>query len=170
MSSYTPSEVLENHKRSISENAKKLIKSCEEKIDIIVSDKPEEYMPLCEQLLVCAIEEQSDYLFACAYYYMMLYYVRLNDWVNGISCGLEGLKYQRLSQDIEKAACSFSVLGNVYYSIGDTSKAIDNLLCSIDLASKYNIHKFHFIAANNISKLFFINTYARIFSYSQRGG
>lgn len=166
MSSYTPSEVLENHKRSISENAKKLIKSCEEKIDIIVSDKPEEYMPLCEQLLVCAIEEQSDYLFACAYYYMMLYYVRLNDWVNGISCGLEGLKYQRLSQDIEKAACSFSVLGNVYDSIGDTSKAIDNLLCSIDLASKYNIHKFHFIAANNISKLFFINTnYERALHY-----
>lgn len=157
MDKYNPSEFLKKNKASISPKAYEYINICEEKFDIIFTDKRDEYMPYCEQLLVCAIEEQSDYLFACSYYYLMYYYVNCNDWVNAISCSLEGLKYQRLSRDIEKATSSFNMLGTIYDSIGDTAKAIEYLLSSMDLAKKYNISKFQFMASTNIANIFYIN-------------
>ena len=114
----------------------------------------QEYRPYCEQLFAYAAEEQSDYLFAKAYYYMMEYYATDNDHINTISCALEGIKYQQNTQEYELVARSYNILGIFTSSMGDSSKAVDYFLSSIDFCNKYHCDHVHAMATANLADVF----------------
>ena len=88
------------------------------------------YKPFCEKLLACAYEEQSDFLFALAYFCLMHYYSNDNNHEEAIRCALAGIKYQQKAHEYEFIARSYNILGLFTQAIGDSTKAVDYLLYS----------------------------------------
>lgn len=112
------------------------------------------YKNYCDRLFVYAAQEQSDYLFALAYYYMMEYYTSDNDHINTISCALEGIKYQQKVQEYELVARSYNILGIFSASRGESTKAVDYFLSSIDYCNKYHCDHVHAMASANLADVF----------------
>ena len=120
----------------------------------------------CEKLFEYAAREQSDYLFALAYFYMMEYYASDNDCVNAISCGHEGIKYQLATQEYELVARTYNVLGVCNFVMGNFTKAVDYYLSSIDYSKEYRFAQIHGMAASNLADLFrYNNVYERAMFY-----
>lgn len=142
------------NKLDFSPAVKNCIQEAKDNFYLIHSAQYKEYKPYCEQLLTYAAEEQSDYLFALSYYYMMEYSASDNDHINTISCALEGIKYQQKTQEYELVARSYNILGIFTDSMGDPAKAVEYLLCSIDFSSKYHYDYVHCMAAANLADIF----------------
>lgn len=130
------------------------INEAQSKFYLVHTQQYELYKPYCDKLFMLAVQEQSDYLFALAYYYMMEYSAADNDHINTISCALEGVKYQQHVHEHELAARSYNVLGVFTGSMGDRSKAVEYFLCSIDLCNTYHLDYIHCIAAMNLADVF----------------
>ncbi len=148
----------EEQNKPLSRHALDCISEAEQHFHMINTSNHDDYMPYCENLLVCAIEEQSDELFSLAYFYMMMYYATGNDCINTVSCGLEGIKYQRTVQDFKKLARSYNTLGVFYETMGDTTNAVDSLLSCIDVSIRHNLCYEHFMALSNLADIFYCNS------------
>lgn len=150
--SHSTSNIINKH--DFSPAVKACIQAAKDNFYLIHSTQYKEYKPYCEQLFTYAAEEQSDYLFALSYYYMMEYSASDNDHINTISCALEGIKYQQKTQEYEMVARSYNILGIFTDTMGDSSKAVEYLLCSIDFSSKYSYDYVHCMAASNLANIF----------------
>ena len=67
------------------------IKEARANLYMIRTSRHTEYKPYCDRLFAYAASEQSDYLFAQAYYCMMQYYACVNDGRNQISTKYAGV-------------------------------------------------------------------------------
>ena len=112
------------------------------------------YKPFCEKLLACASEEQSDFLFALAYFCLMHYYSNDNNHEEAIRCALEGIKYQQKAHEYEFIARSYNILGLFTQAIGDSAKAVDYLLYSIDTCIQYQLDYVRGMAESNLADIF----------------
>lgn len=112
------------------------------------------YKPFCEKLLACASEEQSDFLFALAYFCLMHYYSNDNNHEEAIRCALEGIKYQQKAHEYEFIARSYNILGLFTQAIGDSTKAVDYLLYSIDTCIQYQLDYVRGMAESNLADIF----------------
>ena len=104
------------------------IKEARANLYMIRTSRHTEYKPYCDRLFAYAASEQSDYLFAQAYYCMMQYYACVNDHINTVSCAMEGIKYQQNTQEYELVARSYNMLGIFTASTGNGSQAVDYYL------------------------------------------
>lgn len=112
------------------------------------------YKPYCERLLACASEEQSDFLFAFGYFCLMHYYSTDNNPAEAIRCALEGIKYQQKAHEYEFIARSYNILGLFTQAIGDSAKAVDYLLYSIDSCIQYQLNYVRGMAESNLADIF----------------
>lgn len=149
------------------ENEKKYIFSSEvqECLDIIKEHcnliDPREfknYKVYCEKLFVYAASEKSDYIFAIAYYYMMLCYSSENNTRNTVSCALEGIKYQQTTEEYELLTRSYNVLAIYTNTMGNPAKAVDYFLSSIDICNEHQIGYVRCIASSNLADIFYHNS------------
>ena len=137
-----------------------------ERFPMIFTPLYRQFRRYCEKLFEYAAREQSDYLFALAYFYMMEYYASDNDCVNAISCGHEGIKYQLATQEYELVARTYNVLGVCNFVMGNFTKAVDYYLSSIDYSKEYRFAQIHGMAASNLADLFrYNNVYERAMFY-----
>ena len=130
------------------------IKEARANLYMVRTSRQQEYMPYCDRLFAYAASEQSDYLFAQAYYCMMLYYACVNDYINTVSCAMEGIKYQQNTQEYELVARSYNMLGIFTASTGNGSQAVDYYLSSIDYCNQYHFDHVHAMAASNLADVF----------------
>lgn len=130
------------------------IRVLRDNIDLVYSPKYKEYQTYCERLFTYAAQEESDELFAIAYYYMMMFYASDNDCVNTITCGHEGIKYQLQIGDYEKAARSYNVLGVYTNIMGDVTSAIDHYMTCMDLCDEHGFSYIRGMACSNMGDLF----------------
>ena len=142
------------------------IAEIKEKFPMIYTPLYRQIRSYCEKLFEYAAREQSDYLFALAYFYMMEYYASDNDCVNAISCGHEGIKYQLAAQEYELVARTYNVLGVCNFAMGNFTKAVDYYLSGIDYSKEYHFVQIHGMAASNLADLFRYNSvYERAMFY-----
>ena len=145
----------EQHSQKVfSSKAEECILTLKNNISLVYSTDYKQFLPYCEQLLSFAIEEQSDYLFALSYYYMMLFYSADNNYINTISCALEGIKYQQKVQSFELVARSYNTLGSYTASSGDVAKSVEYLLCGIDCCKNSHLDYEHGMLAANLAHIF----------------
>lgn len=130
------------------------ILDAEKNMTLVSTSQYKEFKPYCEKLLTYAIDEQSDYLFALAYYYLMQYFASDNDYINTISSALEGIKYQQKVQNYELVARSYNVLGIYTQSAGDISKSVEYMLTGIDYCNTYHLNYVHGLLASNLADIF----------------
>ncbi len=130
------------------------LRTMEEKVDLVYSPQYREFRPYCEELFSYAIREESDILFARAYFYMMQYYASDNDCINTIGSANEGIKYQLGVAEYELAARSYNVLGIYKNLIGDSVKAVEAYLKCIDLCTEHNLLYVQGMASYNLADLF----------------
>lgn len=107
--------------------------------------------PYCNRLLDYAVQEQSDYLYSLAYFYLMEYYIMDNDHHNTILCAIEGIKYQQRVNDYELMARSYNILGLFTEARGDYTKAAEHWLDCIDLCNTHHLHYVHCMAVANLA-------------------
>lgn len=144
----------------------KCLKKVEEKIDLVYSPRYKEFRKYCEELFSYAIREESDMLFAKAYFYMMQYYASDNDCVNTISCAHEGIKYQLGVGEYELEARSYNVLGIYKNLMGDSVKAVEAYLKCLDLCTEHKLTYVQGMASYNLADLFQRNScYERALHY-----
>ena len=84
------------------------IKAAQDNFYLLATPNRHEYKPYCESLLACASEEQSDFLFALAYFCLMHYYSNDNNHEEAIRCALDGIKYQQKAHEYEFIARSYT--------------------------------------------------------------
>ena len=130
------------------------IKEARANLYMVRTSRQQEYKPYCDRLFAYAASEQSDYLFAQAYYCMMQYYACVNDHINTVSCAMEGIKYQQNTQEYELVARSYNILGIFTASTGNGSQAVDYYLSSIDYCNQYHFDHVHAMAASNLADVF----------------
>lgn len=130
------------------------IKEARANLYMIRTSRHTEYKPYCDRLFAYAASEQSDYLFAQAYYCMMQYYACVNDHINTVSCAMEGIKYQQNTQEYELVARSYNMLGIFTASTGNGSQAVDYYLSSIDYCNQYHFDHVQALATLNLADVF----------------
>lgn len=121
---------------------------------MLVTPERHAYKPYCERLLACASEEQSDFLFALSYFCLMHYYSNDNNHEEAIRCALEGIKYQQKAHEYEFIARSYNILGLFTQAVGDSAKAVDYLLYSIDTCIQYQLDYVRGMAESNLADIF----------------
>lgn len=130
------------------------IHDTEKNMELIYTSQYKQFKPYCEKLLMHAIEEQSDYLFALAYYYYAQYFATDNDYINTISSALEGIKYQQKVQLNELIARSYNILGVYTQSAGDVTKSVEYLLTGVDFCNLHHLDYAHCMLAGNLADIF----------------
>lgn len=130
------------------------IKDAQDNFFLLTTPDMHSYKPYCEHLLACASEEQSDFLFALAYFCLMHYYSNDNNHEEAIRCALEGIKYQQKAHEYEFIARSYNILGLFTQAIGDSTKAVDYLLYSIDTCIQYQLDYVRGMAESNLADIF----------------
>lgn len=130
------------------------IKEARANLYMVRTSRQQEYKPYCDRLFAYAASEQSDYLFAQAYYCMMQYYACVNDHINTVSCAMEGIKYQQNTQEYELVARSYNMLGIFTASTGNGSQAVDYYLSSIDYCNQYHFDHVQALATLNLADVF----------------
>lgn len=130
------------------------IQNIQDKFYLIDTPKIHRYKPYCEQLMTYASEEQSDYLFALSYYSLMHYYAADDNHIEAVRCALDGIKYQQKAHEYMFVARSYNILGVYTESMGDSSKAVDYLLSSIDICDQHQLDYVHGLAAANLADIF----------------
>lgn len=126
----------------------------EANVEVIYTKQYRQFKSYCDKLFTYAIEEQSDYLFAQAYYYLMQYYASDNNYVNTVSCAMEGIKYQKKVQCHNLVARSYNVLGIFMEASNEISKGVEYLLLGIDYCNSHNLDYEHGILASNLARIF----------------
>ncbi len=138
----------------------------DEKIDIVYTPQYKEFLSYCEQLFNYAVREESDELFAKAYFCLMQYYASDNDCINTISSASEGVKYQLSTGNYELAARSYNVLGIYENLMGDYVKAVEAYLKCLDITTEHDLPYIHGMASYNLADLFQRNScYERALHY-----
>ncbi len=132
----------------------KCLQTLEDNIAMIYSPQYGEYRKYCEELFEYATEEESDVLFAYAYFYMMQFYASDNDCINTIDSGLEGIKYQLKAEKYEMAARSYNILGIYANASGNVEEAIEYYLTCVDLCVKKGLGYVRGMACCNLADLF----------------
>ena len=130
------------------------IKEAQDNYYLLKTDNFHSYKPYCERLLACASEEQSDFLFGFAYFCLMHYYSTDNNPEEAIRCALEGIKYQQKAHEYEFIARSYNILGLFTQAIGNSAKAVDYLLYSIDTCIQYQLDYVRGMAESNLADIF----------------
>lgn len=130
------------------------IKEAQDNYYLLKTDNCHSYKPYCERLLACASEEQSDFLFGFAYFCLMHYYSTDNNPQEAIRCALEGIKYQQKAHEYEFIARSYNILGLFTQAIGNSAKAVDYLLYSIDTCIQYQLDYVRGMAESNLADIF----------------
>lgn len=152
-----------------SEEINQCIKDIQDNFYLIDTPSINKYKIYCENLLTYAYAEQSDSLFALAYYALMYYYSAADNHSEAIQCALEGIKYQQKSHEYIFVARSYNILGVYTEAMGDTAKAIDYLLSSIDIGSQHKLNYVLGLAESNLADIFHrTSNYSRaLFHYSE---
>lgn len=130
------------------------IREAQENFLLLTTPDMHSYKPYCERLLACASEEQSDFLFALAYFCLMHYYSNDNNHEEAIRCALEGIKYQQKAHEYEFIARSYNILGLFTEAVGDSAKSVDYLLYSIDTCIQYQLDYVRGMAESNLADIF----------------
>lgn len=137
-----------------SEEINQCIKDIQDNFYLIDTPSINKYKTYCENLLTYAYAEQSDSLFALAYYALMHYYSAADNHSEAVQCALEGIKYQQKSHEYMFVARSYNILGVYTEAMGDTTKAIDYLLSSIDIGSQHKLNYVLGLAESNLADIF----------------
>lgn len=149
-----------------SEEINQCIKDIQDNFYLIDTPSINKYKTYCENLLTYAYAEQSDSLFALAYYALMHYYSAADNHSEAVQCALEGIKYQQKSHEYMFVARSYNILGVYTEAMGDTTKAIDYLLSSIDIGSQHKLNYVLGLAESNLADIFHrTSNYSRALSH-----
>lgn len=149
-----------------SEEIQNCIRDIQDNFYLIDTPAINQYKTYCEQLLAYAYAEQSDSLFALAYYALMHYYSAADSHSETVQCALEGIKYQQKAHEYMFVARSYNILGVYTEAMGDTSKAIDYLLSSIDIGSQHKLNYVLGLAESNLADIFHrTSNYSRALSH-----
>lgn len=130
------------------------IKEAAEKLDLVFTRQYVEYKKYCDRLMAYAADEQSDYLYALGYYYLLEYYFTDNDLDNASSCALEGIKYQRKIGEYELVVRSYNLLGCVAVARNEVANAVEYFRTSIDYCNTYNFDYVRYMPTANLASLF----------------
>lgn len=144
----------DNISHTFSPEIQACIQDAEKNMELVYTSHYKQFKPYCEKILSYAIDEQSDYLFALAYYYFMQYFATDNDYINTISSALEGIKYQQKVQLNELIARSYNILGIYTESAGDVTMSVEYLLTGIDFCNLHHLDYAHCLLASNLADIF----------------
>lgn len=166
---FNPSTICNTNTDDFAPEIRDRINAAQDNFYLLATPNRHEYKPYCESLLACASEEQSDFLFALAYFCLMHYYSNDNNHEEAIRCALDGIKYQQKAHEYEFIARSYNILGLFTEAIGDSAKAVDYLLYSIDTCIQYQLDYVRGMAESNLADIFHrTNNYERaLYHYSE---
>lgn len=149
-----PSTLCTTNTDSFAPEVRRCIQEAQDNFFLLSTPERHDYKPYCEHLLACASEEQSDFLFALAYFCLMHYYSNDNNHEEAIRCALEGIKYQQKAHEYEFIARSYNILGLFTEAIGNSAKSVDYLLYSIDTCIQYQLDYVRGMAESNLADIF----------------
>lgn len=164
-----PTKICTTNTEVFSPEVRERIREAQDNFYLLATPERHDYKPYCERLLACASEEQSDFLFALAYFCLMHYYSNDNNHEEAIRCALEGIKYQQKAHEYEFIARSYNILGLFTEAVGDSAKSVDYLLYSIDTCIQYQLDYVRGMAESNLADIFHrTNNFERaLYHYSE---
>ena len=161
--------ITNNNNETFSPEITSCIKDVQDNFYLINTPDIHKYKPYCENLLAFAYKEHSDYLTSLAYFGLTYYYFCSNNFAETIQCALEGIKYQQNIHEYSFIARSYNILGLTTEAMGDSAKAVDYFLYSIDLSAQHQLHYERGMTEANLADTFHrtSNNERALFYYSE---
>lgn len=161
--------ITNNIKETFSAEITSCIKEVQDNFYLLQTSDLHKYKPYCEKLLAFAYKEHSDYLTALAYFCLTYYYFGSNNFAETIQCALEGIKYQQNVHEYSFIARSYNILGLTTEAMGDSAKAVDYFLFSIDVSAQHQLDYVRGMTESNLADTFHRtnNNERALFYYSE---